>query len=147
MHPLSQGIINHVVLVYFLKPHTEKMLFEFAKCCFFFYYSLIAKSQTSHFKGPGALYTWTDSQPVPVRPNSSSRFLSYALLTRIIKQKGCSTTHWSLTNKTDDCWKNEWKTNSISGSLTSSSDLSALKYIVLWLIERYTFLYKYKSVL
>lgn len=35
----------------------------------------------------------------------------------------------------------------LSVTLAYNFDLSVLKYIVLRLIERYTFLYKYKSVL
>ncbi len=53
------------------------------------------------------------------------------------------TTQWRVWR----LWMRGGKKLHLSVALNYSFDLSALKYIVLWLIERYTFLYKYKSVL
>lgn len=56
---------------------------------------------------------------------------------------------WLHIDEFDDCWVNKEKQNKLHLSITLnySVDLTALKYIVLWLIEQYTFSYKYKSVL
>lgn len=68
---------------------------------------------------------------------------------RIIRFTITNHSDWWHTDEFDDCWVNKEKQNKLHLSITLhySVDLSALKYIVLWLIEQYTFSYKYKSVL